>query len=79
MVRGILPAGDPDSSGHAEATTKIHSDMAAEGRNVEAGKQKVQILGAFKASAAASAGETDRDLAATQFLRNCVAYNIIEF
>ncbi len=33
----------------------------------------------LEASAAASAGETDRDLAATQFLRNCVAYNIIEF
>ncbi len=33
----------------------------------------------FLTSVAASAGETDRDLAATQFLRNCVAYNIIEF
>jgi hypothetical protein len=27
----------------------------------------------------ASAGETDRHLAATQFPKNCVAYNIIEF
>ncbi len=27
----------------------------------------------------ASAGEADRDLAATQFTKNCVAYNIIEF
>ncbi len=30
-------------------------------------------------SVAASAGETDRDLAVTQFPRNCVPYNIIEF
>jgi hypothetical protein len=27
----------------------------------------------------ASAGKTDRDLAGTQFPRNCVPYNIIEF
>jgi hypothetical protein len=27
----------------------------------------------------ASASETDRDLAATSFTKNCVAYNIIEF
>ncbi len=31
------------------------------------------------ASAPASAGGTDRDLAGTQFSRNCVPYNIIEF
>jgi hypothetical protein len=31
------------------------------------------------ASAPASAGGTDRDLAGTQFPRNCVPYNIIEF
>jgi hypothetical protein len=30
------------------------------------------------ASAPASAGGTDRDLAGTQFSRNCVPYNIIE-
>ncbi len=30
-------------------------------------------------SALASAGGTDRDLAATQFPRKCDAYNIIEF
>jgi hypothetical protein len=30
-------------------------------------------------SMVASAGETDRDLAATQFAKNCVAYNITEF
>jgi hypothetical protein len=30
-------------------------------------------------SVVASAGETDRDLAVTQFPRNCVPYNIIEF
>jgi hypothetical protein len=40
-------------------------------------QERYQIT--FRTSAAASAGETDRDLAATQFLRNCVAYNIIEF
>jgi hypothetical protein len=33
----------------------------------------------FEASAAASAGETDRDLAVPQFTQNCGAYNIIEF
>ncbi len=27
----------------------------------------------------ASAGETDRDLTATQFTKNCIAYSIIEF
>ncbi len=32
-----------------------------------------------RASMVASAGETDRDLAGTQFPRNCVPYNIIEF
>ncbi len=32
-----------------------------------------------KTSVVASAGETDRDLAVTQFPRNCVPYNIIEF
>jgi hypothetical protein len=30
-------------------------------------------------SMVASAGETDRDMAATQFTKNCVAYNIVEF
>jgi hypothetical protein len=30
-------------------------------------------------SMVASAGETDRDLAATQFTKNGIAYNIIEF
>jgi hypothetical protein len=30
-------------------------------------------------SMVASAGETDQDLAATQFTKNCVAHNIIEF
>ncbi len=30
-------------------------------------------------SMVASAGETDQDLAATQFTKNCVAYNIIDF
>jgi hypothetical protein len=30
-------------------------------------------------STPASAGGTNRDLAATQFTKNCVAYNIIEF
>jgi hypothetical protein len=33
----------------------------------------------FIASMVASAGETDRDFAATQFAKNCVAYNIKEF
>ncbi len=36
-------------------------------------------LGSFLTSVVASAGETDRDLAVTQFPRNCVPYNIIEF
>ncbi len=33
----------------------------------------------INASMEASAGETDRDSAATQFIKNCVAYNITEF
>jgi hypothetical protein len=32
-----------------------------------------------RTSAAASAGETDRELAVPQFTQNCGAYNIIEF
>jgi hypothetical protein len=32
----------------------------------------------FESSMVASAGETDRDLAATQFSKNCVEYNNIE-
>jgi hypothetical protein len=32
-----------------------------------------------RGSMVASAGDTDPDLAATQFTKNCVAYNIMEF
>ncbi len=32
----------------------------------------------YMSSMVASVGEPDRDLAATQFTKNCVAYNIIE-
>ncbi len=37
------------------------------------------IIPGKRASMVVGAGETDQDLAATQFSKNCVAYNIREF
>ncbi len=40
----------------------------------------VSMVGGWESSmVAASAGETDGDLAGKQFPRNCVPYNILEF
>ncbi len=48
-------------------------------RVISASQSNSNSLREFESSAPASAGGTDRDLAATQFPRNCVPYNIIEF
>jgi hypothetical protein len=58
---------------HVEQYAKINNNIFIELINMYI--YLIYIL----ASVVASAGETDRDLAVTQFPRNCVPYNIIEF
>jgi hypothetical protein len=78
------PPRTPEEGAELEAEQESLPDSEQEqdaGEEEEELPRKICGLSqwASMASMVASAGETDRDLAGTQFPRNCVPYNIIEF
>ncbi len=66
---------------HHNMAHRLWKDMedSTNGWIIVTGQTVAGIQGLQAPSMVASAGETDRDLAGTQFPRNCVPYNIIEF
>ncbi len=78
LVREILPKIQDILPNRVFVTCEDIKGLATGSKNPQL-KQKPDAFISHKASAPASAGGTDQDLAAPQFRRNYGAYNIIEF